>query len=358
MLDTNQRQAIITSANQLPKMHCYRFDLAHFWQNNLPIMKQYLLKAKNETFHQDIGINLAGKIVIGDLSDDIYAYSARKVFGIKEKIYRKNVLCEIDIAAHDILDEYYQWLTNLIKQEENMNYRECSDLLLGGTVDISTKVLFSEQAYIDWIIARLSFFDTKQQLDLSYLSENGYVYDYLVRKLLVLLTSKGQQIHISTLNIILNHLSDCLIWSNDTIDSSLTSILIKIICNDLINVNSNQTVLKHDEPIDYLLLLVIINHTSLKKIDLLIDALPAAISCDSQFNNVSFVIADSNSLNNCINRLVNSQINLDIIKQADIRLNGFKSEIHKQITTLQLTQSLSAKDKKKLQILQALETKE
>lgn len=256
MIDTIDN-TIVKSHQRLQKMQCYNFDLSHFMQKNLNAMIDYLVKNNNDVFQYDIGIDLSGKIKIGDLADDIYSYSNHTIFGIKQRVYHDNCLADIRQTATDILNEYLQWLVQLIKTEEVMNCREANDLLT-GTINISTKVVFSQKAYIDWLIPRLSLFNKDNKINLNYIDDNENNINYLIAKLLIALPSY-QELTTSLINSLIYYLS--MSQSNNLAQLNL---LIRQIYQLVID----DTKLIHDSDIEYEGLLELASFAKITKIQM------------------------------------------------------------------------------------------
>lgn len=190
MIDTKQTTDTVDKVVKPKSLKLYKFNLDHFVEKNLPIMIDYLQKHSNEHIFKDkIGVTINGEIVIGEFIDDVepYDFKGRTIFGINNHF--NTAITDNKICAINILNEYYDWLTELIKKEKRMSVNQLSKFENNTLV---TEGLFSAQAYADFIIPRLSLITERSELNLTCLTYDNECCNYFLYKLIMALPQYRQ----------------------------------------------------------------------------------------------------------------------------------------------------------------------
>lgn len=202
MINIEQTTDTIDNIMKPKSLKLYKFNLDHFVEKNLPIMIDYLQRHSNKgTFKVRIGVTTNGKIVVGKFINNIepYNFKNRTIFGITNL---HTTIADTKTSAINILNEYYDWLTKLIKRERQLSVNQLSKFDYDMLV---TEGLFSAQAYADFIIPRLSVITERSKLDLDYLTYNNEDCNYFLYKLMMALP-KYQQLAARTIDELISYL--------------------------------------------------------------------------------------------------------------------------------------------------------
>lgn len=132
-----------------------RFNKNNIINNNLASMIKFIENdmptLNDQLFKQQLGVNQYNRIVIGKQADQLAAiYNVKPArLGIK----RNND--SIANWAKRILTNYYQWLVKHAKIQQQLSSTELENLIKSKP----NEVLFTPQAYIDWLMPKIDTID-------------------------------------------------------------------------------------------------------------------------------------------------------------------------------------------------------
>lgn len=149
MIDTNK---IIANPCMLQTKRFNKIDIIN---NNLATMIKFIENdaptLSTQLFKQQLGINQYNQIIIGKQADQLTI-----IYNVKPaRLGSKRNGDSIADWAKRILTNYYQWLVRHAKMQQQLSPTELKSLIKYRP----NEVLFTPQAYIDWLIPKINTID-------------------------------------------------------------------------------------------------------------------------------------------------------------------------------------------------------
>lgn len=263
MINTNKK------INENNHLEMIPIDFEHFIANNQSTMENYLLNLikqnKNSTkqlaFHETLGIDKYGNIVIGCQSNrDSNGHIT--YFGIKTKYrfydYRKPDNQTVEKWAVSILNRYLHWMKSQYRHQERASLTQLESTFIN--VPYEGAQLFTPKAYADYFVSQLEQ-ETSPVLYVKYLAND----DYLASLILAKWSDKLPIKNISVYNTLVEYCSLC---NSDSIYAlCLVQKLLEIKIENL-DYQNHLTNYDLEENINYNVLIQMCNKFQIKSIDL------------------------------------------------------------------------------------------
>lgn len=287
-------------------------DFDHFIQNNLEIVENYLMLLKQQStdnaklaFHESLGVNCDGQILIG--CEDNRDKKGNVIgFGIKSshRFYVYQDERTIKDWACSILNRYLRWMKSQYRHQARASLSQLE--LTFTNVAYEGTQLFTPKAYADFLVSQL---DT---LDDIYLN-NNYLRgdDYLAKLILAQYADKIPLKNITMYNYLVEYCTSC----------SSNSFATSYLARKLVNFDTKKLSCSKDNPIpsdtriEYNWLLSMCHHFNFKTINLPVNDIDTIVKSEVHLlgQSINFKANSKEDVFNFINGLLSLAYNDYII---------------------------------------------